>query len=157
MKEKPNAPEFSSGLTYSEYSEATLISPVVTYFHPRFEASLSYLDITGGDSLGKGPKVDQVGQVLPRRFDYRNAYRLDMKADLYAQKIQRIFGRLKVINGATEDYSLIGFGLDYRMTKVWMATLDQIMIRSGDASKDSSLFQEYASNDSLTLGVSYVF
>jgi len=31
------------------------------------------------------------------------------------------------------------------------------MIRSGDASKDSSLFREYASNDSLTLGVSYVF
>jgi hypothetical protein len=157
VREKPEAPGFSSELTYAIYEESLSVSPYAKInLFKGVEAMISYLDVTGGTSKFVGPKVDQIGQVLPKRFEYRNALKVALNYLVFQKRGSGLMLRGGYTQGTIDDFGLIDFSADYQVNRQWKIAASGNLVRASN-SVDAPLFRDFGSNDSLSLGATYVF
>lgn len=157
--EKPNAPDFESKWNLIEYGHSTGVSPFVAFKTSNFKLRAGTLWISEQDSRISGPKAAEFEKagIFSRRYPFRSAHSLSVKWKQFWRRYEGLIAELRLLNSTKADeFSVYTAGLKYQMDERWSLKGDALFLRADPALKTNS-FAAYEDNDSLQIGVSYVF
>jgi hypothetical protein len=158
LSESPESPEYDSRWTYARYGKSQMISPFIGFKNREMGIALSYISISGGETTATGPRAANAKDVIPQRFPFKAAYRLSAQAELIRIKKKSVFGDASYMQNPGADWSLLQTDIHVQFHRFWTAFGGVQLAKAQDsqAGKQSYL-NPFQNNDSVNLGVSYVF
>ncbi len=155
--EAPEKPNFEPQHTYTQYGDSTAISPAIGLNIKRIRAEASYLRVDEKAPQVVGPYKSET-RLLQRRFLYSSLYQLQGELLLLAQRNNRLelFSQYQVSEGA--EFSIWTSRLKHRFAEdwSWWGQTQFIAVASLDRPISAGL-DAFENNDSVRLGLSYVF
>lgn len=158
LDERPKTPDLQTNLTYRIFGETEMISPYIGFKFRSLNLQLSYLSVQQGSDQFVGPRAsNQLVSVLPVRLEFKDASRVDFAMFIPIARNQNIKIKTTYLQGVADDFALWTSGLDYQIDRQWKTTASMIFVRADSHALTAPLFQQYANNDAITIGASYVF
>ncbi len=158
IQETPIDPKYSSEWTYIKYSASQMVSPYLALDFRGVLTEVSYLKIQGAEESITGPMSGSATTLLPSRYSFGNAYALSVKGTLIRWQQNQLHAEAKYQRGERGEFNHWLGQLKILTRKDWSFALnfDFIAIDDSEASK-KTLAEKYQNNDSIALGVGYVF
>jgi len=158
LTERPSSPEeMPNNLNYRVYNSRQVYSPSIGFRTNSFEASISYLDIEGQSDLVVGPQSQYLSAYLPQQLGYGNAYQGQVAYTFGKRFLPGLRLSSSYIMGQNDDFALWNTMAHYDISKIWSVDGSVLLVRADANSTTASLFQEYANNSMVNLGVHYAF
>lgn len=158
VHEDPESPNFSEQWTFVKYSKSDLVSPFVQIEGVGFKLHLAYLSVEGGEALAVGKFASQSEKFLPQRYPFRSA-------GLASLSYRHGFGRFhgvtfstRYLQGADSEFALWTTHMTYQWEERWaMYAQSQMVAVQDNQNGRMTAYWPFVNNDSVVLGVSYVF
>lgn len=162
LSENPKASEFTNDMTYAAYRPSTLVSPFVEFKKGLSRAQFSYLKVQGGEADLRGDSQSAIGSaqstVLADRYPFREATLVKLATSQKFSKRKYLDLEADYLRGAANLFSIWSLEADYRWDAYWKASLKGQLVSALDTPEaDRTVAGQFQNNDSIMLGVSYVF
>lgn len=158
IQETPSDPKYSSEWTYIKYSPSQMVSPYLALDFHGVLTEVSYLKIQGAEESITAPMSGSATTLLPSRYSFGNAYALSVTGTLIRWQRNQLHAEAKYQRGERGEFNHWFGRFKFLTRKDWSFALnfDFIAIDDSEASK-KTLAEKYQNNDSIALGVGYVF
>ncbi len=161
VHENPGAPKFQGETrdwTYVVYQESNLVSPFIQLRGYGIDAKLSYISVSGGESEAIGKFASQSGKFLPQRYPFKNA---GLASIAYRYRLKKDSGvgiSTRYLQGERSEFSLWTSQLFYQWEERWAMNMQGQMVAVQDNPDGRSTgYWPFVNNDSVSVGVQYVF
>jgi hypothetical protein len=156
LRERPQSPNYGSGWTFNEYSEALLWSPYLEFSTMDWKFSLASIEVQGGQALPQGPAVKNFSSFLPDRYPFDRALRLGIQWERIWNRNEGLMIQSRILVHPSGGFSLWDQSLSYQFQSRWMATLSALLVEAGN-NHQKTLFGRFQNLDLVALGISYAF
>lgn len=158
VHESPEKPDFDKNWTYADYNPSNLISPFLEFRAVGFKLHLAYLSVSGGEFRAVGDKAQRIEIFLPERYPFRNAEQASLSYRFALKKFQALTLTTRYLQGEKSEFALWTTSANYQMEEHWAFSFQSQMVAVQDnlEGRQTALWS-FANNDSVSLGVNYVF
>lgn len=159
LREAMDLIKFESDYTYQEYTPIEVGTAFIE-IKPKSDAKIkmAVVKTSGGDSTVTGPYAAQSKDYLPGRLPFSEAGLVEAELKFRFSRRQNFAPKLSFIQGAANDFQILGIGATYSWNPNWNASIQGLLVKSDDSAEaiKSSAYQ-FENNDSVNMGLSYVF
>ena len=134
------------------------MSPFIEFHFLRSTLKFSRLTVQGGEETNVGPLADQSIGFLPSRYPFRNAYQVAFQTDFRLRRFQKISFSTRYLSGEKSEFALWTTQGAYQWFERWSAFVQSQMVVVENSSDGRRVaYNAYQNNDTIALGVNYVF
>lgn len=145
--------------TYPEMQAAQLYSAYIDFDLKYIQLSLETLEVFNGDVVDRGEDASSQRVSISNRYLFTQAQRASLKNIFLIRKGRRVATELSLTQSQKNDFQLIQAHSYLQFSKMWSAFADLQLVRAQiemSVNKQNEIAQ-YANNDKISLGISYVF
>ncbi|MGE5086347.1 MAG: hypothetical protein ACM3MG_08625 [Bacillota bacterium] len=142
--------------TQPVFEDAVLMSPFVEWDNGVWALNFMRLDIYGGKVTEVGE--NQANEPLTNLYPFYQANQVSVLNNWYLGKGRRLMSKLSFTQSDKNDFQLLRVNARMRMSGLWTFFGEMQLLKAGptDQGNQNDLAQ-FANNDRLMLGASYVF
>ncbi len=154
LREKPTAPEYGPNWTFNSFEESFLLSPALSWKSGEWSVRVSHLEISGGNPVTQGPMATRFAFILPERFPYQRAEKVELGWRRVWTRSNSLQVALKNLWDLRGEYSMWDLRSQYQFDRRWSVEFGILLVES---STSRNLFARYQNNDFASMGLVYAF
>ncbi|MFN7728272.1 MAG: hypothetical protein ACK5P7_03875 [Bdellovibrio sp.] len=158
LRDKPSDPEFTPEWTYRTYGESELISPYVGLRLGVVKLRAMALSVSGPSETASGPKTAELEKILQHRYSTNSAYAVEASTRFFWRRHEGLHGKVRLTEGSSSEYSAILGDLQYQLDSKWSVGGSLLLVRASQSElARKTIYSDFENNDSVQMGVMYVF
>lgn len=158
IQDTPAEPQFEPGWNHGVFKRATLTSPFLETRFRNFDIQTAYLHVDGGEADVVGPDSAQAASFVPQRYPFQNSWLAGVRYIHRIKRHQNLVLSSKYLRGERGEFDVWTSQASLQWAAHWTATMmaQMVAIERTDQGK-ATAFDDFANNDLVAVGVSYVF
>ena len=142
--------------TQPVFEDAVLVSPFIEWDNGVWALNFMRLDIYGGKVTEVGE--NQANEPLTNLYPFYQANQVSVLNNWYLGKGRRLMSKVSFTQSDKNDFQLLRVNARLRMSGLWTFFGEMQMLKAGPTDKNNQNdLAQFANNDRLMLGASYVF
>lgn len=142
--------------TQPVFEDAVLVSPFIEWDNGFWALNFMRLDIYGGKVTEVGE--NQANEPLTNLYPFYQANQVSVLNNWYLGKGRRLMSKVSFTQSDKNDFQLLRVNARLRMSGLWTFFGEMQMLKAGPTDKNNQNdLAQFANNDRLMLGASYVF
>lgn len=158
LSDQPESPELEPEWTYATYGKTEILSPTFGAKVFDIDFSMSWLEAKASPTIYSGTFAEQASDVIPERLPFEKAYKIRIFSELLKIRRNSILGTMAYTQASDRSWVLWTGSSQFIFEERWSAFMNFSLasVNQSESSR-SSFLSPFANNDTLGMGVSYVF
>jgi hypothetical protein len=151
-------PDFKPETIYNQYSPASTVSPFVEFKLRGWKTLVSYMKVQGGESEVKGPLQGKNQISISEAYPFREVGLLRVSKTQNLGRKRAVDFETEYMRGAGQLFSILNLEVGYKWDADWRVNLQGHLVSAADNPEaDKTVAGQFQNNDTVGLGLSYVF
>lgn len=156
LEDRPERASFSPEWTHQIYEPSRLQSLSVGMYQGPLEVWVGLLSVTGGGSKPVGSHADAAESFLSERFDVSESIKVSGTYKTRFEAAKKLKINSSLLRGLDANYTLWSIAAIADFGAQWSMSFEAQLL-SASLDDSTGIYGAYQNNDSMKMGVSYVF